>query len=57
MDSPAVLDASLVEEVVKACGCREDTAITLLQVSPGTILVELQMAPTSVDTHARAALQ
>jgi methenyltetrahydromethanopterin cyclohydrolase len=37
-DSSALPDKKLVEEVAKACGCREETAITLLQVSTGTIL-------------------
>ncbi|KIW22853.1 uncharacterized protein PV07_11106 [Cladophialophora immunda] len=31
MDSPVVPDASLVEELVKACGCKEDMAVALLQ--------------------------
>ena len=35
MNSPALPDPALVEEVMKACGCKEDQAIMVLQVISG----------------------
>ena len=57
MDLLVVPDARLIQEVVEACGCREDMALTLLQVSPAKSFADSQLLPTRVEAHHRIALQ